>query len=115
MRSIWKSERVALRSRVALGVVFVFMSAAAGRAQESPPQTQAQQASAPQTAAQPTPAPVTTPKPPFPNRANDSMPAWLRIRGEVRERIEGFQGSGFVEGRDDGYFLTRFRFNVAAT
>lgn len=60
----------------------------------------------------PTPAPA---RPPFPNRANEGLPSWLRLRGEFRERVEGFQGSGFVEGRDDGYALTRVRLNATVT
>lgn len=43
------------------------------------------------------------------------MPGWLRVRGEFRERIEGFENSGFNETRDDLYYLSRFRFNVATT
>ena len=43
------------------------------------------------------------------------MPSWLRVRGEFRERIEGFENSSFIEGRDDAYALSRFRFNVAVT
>lgn len=40
------------------------------------------------------------------------MPSWLRVRGEFRDRVEGFIGTGFVEGRDDNYALSRFRFNA---
>ena len=29
------------------------------------------------------------------------MPSWLRVRGEFRERVEGFDNAGFVSGRDD--------------
>ena len=43
------------------------------------------------------------------------MPSWLRVRGEFRERIEGFSNANYTEGRDDAYALTRFRFNVAVT
>ena len=43
------------------------------------------------------------------------MPSWLRVRGEFRERVEGFDNSGFVEGRDDTYFLSRARFTATAT
>lgn len=60
-------------------------------------------------------AAVPPPSPPFPNRANELMPSWLRVRGEFRERVEGFAGSGFVEGRDDLYALSRFRFNATVT
>jgi len=54
-------------------------------------------------------------RPPIPNRVNTVLPAWLRVRGEFRERVEGFQGSGFVEGRDDEYALSRVRLNAAIT
>jgi hypothetical protein len=53
--------------------------------------------------------------PPFPNRANEVMPSWLRVRGEFRERVEGFENAGFVSGRDDTFFLSRFRFTATAT
>jgi hypothetical protein len=53
--------------------------------------------------------------PPFPNRANEVMPAWLRLRGEFRERFEGVQGSGFVDGRDDTYWLSRVRLTATIT
>jgi Alginate export len=67
-----------------------------------------------ETAAQTSPAPqAALPKPPpFANRANERLPAWLRVRGEFRERFEGFAGSGFIDGRDDSYWLSRFRFNA---
>jgi hypothetical protein len=55
------------------------------------------------------------PKPPLPNRLNSVLPTWLRVRGEFRERVEGFENSGFNETRDDVYYLSRFRFNVATT
>jgi hypothetical protein len=56
-----------------------------------------------------------SPKPPFPNRANSVMPSWLRVRGEFRERVEGFENSGFVADRDDSYALTRVRLNATIT
>jgi hypothetical protein len=43
------------------------------------------------------------------------LPSWLRVRGEFRERVEGFENSGFNETRDDMYYLSRFRFNAMAT
>jgi hypothetical protein len=64
---------------------------------------------------QPAPARPSPPRPPIFNRANEVMPSWLRVRGEFRERIEGFKSANFIEGRDDTYALTRFRFNVAVT
>jgi hypothetical protein len=54
-------------------------------------------------------------KPPLPNRANELMPAWFRVRGEFRERVEGSTNAGFVEDRDDTYFLSRVRFTATAT
>ena len=63
--------------------------------------------------AQVTPAPG--PKPPIFNRANSVMPSWLRVRGEFRERVEGFDGAGFVDDRQDLYYLTRVRLNAAIT
>ncbi len=49
---------------------------------------------------------------PFANRANEVLPAWLRVRGEFRERLEGFTGFGFAPGRDDAYALSRLRLNA---
>lgn len=51
--------------------------------------------------------------PPLPNRANDALPRWLRLRAELRERIEGVDGAGFTPGRDDLYWLTRLRVNAS--
>ena len=51
--------------------------------------------------------------PPIPNRANEVLPSWLNVRGEFRERMEGFSGAGFTTNRDDLYYLSRFRFNAA--
>lgn len=68
------------------------------------------------TAAPPAAAPQPQPqKLPIFNRANQKLPQWLKVRGEFRERVEGFQNLGFTEGRDDGYALSRVRFNVAVT
>ena len=70
----------------------------------------------PQQAATVPPAQVTpAPKPPIFNRANQVMPSWLRVRGEFRERVEGFDGAGFVDDRQDLYYLTRVRLNAAVT
>jgi hypothetical protein len=55
------------------------------------------------------------PKPPVLNRANERLPAWLRVRGEFRERIEGFDGLGFNDSRDDLYYLSRLRLNATIT
>lgn len=66
---------------------------------------------APVPAAQASPAP----RPPFPNRLNTVLPAWLRMRGEFRERVEGFEGLGFNGSRDDLYYLSRLRINATIT
>ena len=52
-------------------------------------------------------------QPPLPNRANEQLPGWLRVRGEFRSRLEWFTGAGFTSGRDDLYWLNRVRLNVA--
>jgi Alginate export len=81
---------------------------------------QQQSASAqPAQSSQPSSPPITPPvavnRPPLPNRANEVMPSWLRVRGEFRERIEGFSNAAFTNDRDDAYFLSRFRFTATAT
>jgi hypothetical protein len=53
-------------------------------------------------------------RPPLPNRLNTVLPTWLRVRGEFRERMEGFDGFQFNESREDLYWLSRFRFNATA-
>ena len=72
-------------------------------AQQTPP------LAAPQVVAPP------APRPPVLNRANDLLPAWLRVRGEFRERMEGFDGLGFTETREDLYYLSRLRLNATIT
>ena len=37
-------------------------------------------------------------RPPVFNRANEVMPSWLRVRGEFRERIEGFENAQLHRG-----------------
>jgi hypothetical protein len=59
-----------------------------------------------------TPAAQVVPRAPVFNRANERLPAWLRVRGEFRERLEGFDGLGFNDTREDLYWLTRLRFNA---
>ncbi|PYR76423.1 MAG: hypothetical protein DMF87_18320, partial [Acidobacteria bacterium] len=66
-------------------------------------------------AAAQTPAQQTPPKPPLPNRANNLLPSWLRVRGEFRERAEGAENAGFNDARDDLYYLSRLRLNVSTT
>ena len=70
-------------------------------AQQQVASAQPQTSSAPQPAQPTAPAPAAAqlqpaPRPPFPNRANTVMPSWLRVRGEFRERVEGFENSGFT-------------------
>src|SRR5206468_11023537 len=61
-------------------------------------------------------APPAAPKPPpFPNRANELMPSWLRVRGEFRERVERSDNAGFADGRDDTFLLSRVRLTAVAT
>ena len=80
-------------------------------AQQSPPSPPTTSAVQPANVS----APTVAPKPPFPNRANDVMPAWLRVRGELRERAEASDNAGFVGGRDDAFFLSRVRLTATAT
>jgi Alginate export len=61
------------------------------------------------------PPPTAQKPPPFPNRANELMPSWLRLRGEFRERVEGLDNAGFTAGRDDVYYLSRLRVTATAT
>ncbi|HEY1305210.1 MAG TPA: alginate export family protein [Vicinamibacterales bacterium] len=55
------------------------------------------------------------PQPPLPNRVNTVLPSWLRVRGEFRERYEGFDSASFIDGRDDYYALSRVRVNATIT
>lgn len=85
------------------GAVVVLLAASTVAAQ------QPQQTAPSQPAQAPAAAP---PKAPLPNRFNEVLPSWLQLRGEFRERVEGFASAGFVESRDDLYYLSRFRFNA---
>ena len=91
--------------------------ASAGRAAAQPAANPAPETAAPPQVATPLATPPQAPptRPPFPNRANEVMPDWLRVRGEFRERAEGFSNSGFVDERDDAYFLSRIRLTATAT
>ena len=77
-------------------------------AQQAAPATSQSQTAPPAAA----PAAQSVPRAPVFNRANERLPAWLRVRGEFRERLEGFDGLGFTDGREDLYWLTRLRLNV---
>jgi hypothetical protein len=84
-------------------------------AAQAPSSQPSEKAAPPQAATQPaSPAPVSPNRPPFPNRANEVMPDWLRLRGEFRERVEGFANAGFVDERDDAYLLSRLRLTATA-
>jgi hypothetical protein len=61
------------------------------------------------------PAAQAAPRVPLPNRVNSTLPSWLRLRGEFRERWEGFDGLGFNETREDHYWLSRLRLNAGVT
>jgi hypothetical protein len=98
--------------------LLVIPLAAAAQQTASSAQAQITPAAAPAASQAPAPAgapPQVPQKVPIFNRANQKLPAWLRVRGEFRERVEGFQNLGFTEGRDDGYALSRVRLNVAVT
>jgi len=104
-------------SIVLLALVAVPLTASA---QQQVASAQPQTSNAPQLAQPVAPAPAAAqvqpaPRPPFPNRANNVMPSWLRVRGEFRERVEGFDNSGFTADRDDSYALSRVRLNATIT
>jgi hypothetical protein len=56
--------------------------------------------------------PPAEPAVPIVNRVNELLPSWLNVRGEFRERMEGFSGANYVADREDLYYLSRFRFNA---
>ena len=93
------------------------LPASAARAQSQPSAAAAVAAAAPAAAVQQpaAPQPAALPKAPFPNRLNEVLPTWLRVRGEFRERVEGFDSLGFTPDRDDTYSLSRFRVNATVT
>lgn len=62
--------------------------------------------------AQTTAAPAPPLVPPWPNRLNTALPTWLRMRAEFRERLEQADGLGFDSSRNDGYALSRVRFDT---
>ena len=78
--SLLKGVNTMIRMRFLLASVVLLLAPGLGAQQLDPPR----------------PVPVTAPAPPFPNRANEVLPSWLRVRGEFRERIEGFTGAGFT-------------------
>jgi Alginate export len=90
---------------IAIVMSLGFASTALG---QQPAATPAPTAQVTAPAAQLTPVP----KPPVLNKVNEVMPSWLRLGGEFRERMEGFDGLGFNSTREDLYWLSRFRFNA---
>src|SRR4051812_38781152 len=50
--------------------------------------------------------------PPMTLGLDGHVASWLQVRGEVRTRIEGYNGGGFAEGNDDSYWLNRFRLDA---
>ena len=80
--------------------------------QQPPPSSQSSSAESTRVSAAQPPPPS---RPPFPNRLNEVLPPWLRTRGEFRERVEGFANSGFVDERDDVYYLSRVRLTATLT
>jgi hypothetical protein len=46
------------------------------------------------------------------DQLNESLPSWLRLGGEYRDRLEGPIGIGY-QGTNDFYLLDRFRLSVA--
>lgn len=74
------------------------------------PASSAQQTSAAGAQASPSAA-----RPPLPNRLNNVLPSWFQVRGEFRQRMEGFDGLGFNAANDDLYQLSRVRLNATVT
>lgn len=83
---------------VSAGGLVLIVSVAGSHAQQTAPPTQ--------------PPAQEAPPPPLPNRVNEILPGWLRVRGEFRDRMEGFTNAGFTSDRDDLYWLNRFRLNA---
>lgn len=81
------------------------------QAQQTPQAQQPPQAEQRTTPVQ-APTPTPTQSAPVPLGVNGQLTPWLQVRGEFRTRIEGFTGSGFTEGKDDAYWMDRFRLNA---
>ncbi len=52
------------------------------------------------------------PQPPLPNRLNQVLPPWIRLRAELRERFEDADNIAFATDRDDAFWLSRVRVNA---
>src|ERR1700704_4687537 len=74
------------RARHGLAVVLMVTACSAASGQTSEP-----------VAASPAAPPITL-------GLDGQVASWLQIRGEVRTRIEGYNGGGFAEGNDDAYW-----------
>ena len=106
-------DRVALLLVSASVATIAVLSAPPAHAQQAE-QTVSQAGPPPPQSSQPSAqSPIQRPvPPPLPNRFNEVAPKWLTLRGEFRDRTEGGSNIGFTSGRDDVYFLNRFRFDV---
>lgn len=117
------SASVLTRSiRRTLGAACVLAAFASIASAQAPPTAVASAAAQPQVTAAPTlPAPpaavpaAASPAVPVFNRVNQSLPSWLRVRGELRERMEGFDNFAYTSGRDTTFFLTRVRLQATVT
>ena len=98
------SSRQSAVKAIVVALMAAGVPAAVARAQQ-PEQAVAAQSSAQAPIARP-------PQPPIPNRFNELTPSWLTVRGEFRDRMEGGTNIGYTQGRDDIYWLNRFRFDV---
>lgn len=110
---------VTTTSRIS-GAAAVHLAALALTASITPAQETTRTAAEPapqaaQTLAQVAQKPPEPSRAPLFNRANESLPSWFRVRGEFRERMEGFDNAGFTDPRDDLYWLSRFRFDTTFT
>jgi len=99
----YRIEPARLMSVVSATALLLLSHAGAARAGQGPSTT----------------APPTTAVPqstiPLPNRMNEVLPTWLRVRAEFRERVEGFDNALFASANDDTYFLSRLRVNAVVT
>ena len=77
--------------RACLTVASIAAPITATAQQSATPVAQQSLTAAPQQSAAQAPAAIPL-KPPVFNRANERLPAWFRLRGEFRERMEGFDG-----------------------
>jgi len=108
-----------VQSSIVLGAAALAYSAVISAQQTAQPSSSEQPSAQAQAPSSQQPiagdAPVPAKRAPFPNRANELMPSWLRVRGEFRERVERFDNAAFVEGRDDTFMLSRVRLTAIAT